>query len=135
MLQIWINKWSEDGNWKISKDFLTAKRVYRSITWIWQIKFCNGFLQCWKCVHIKSLKITAEILRGVPPLLKVCTYSPSENDNWNFARSSPTDFSLPLEPKQFSGSTNNSINYFLFDVLGFPLNEGGRFYFLLLSLL
>ena len=50
-----------------------------------------------------------EILRGVPPYLKVYTDPLPEYDNWNFARGSPTELYLPLEPTQlFSISITQS---------------------------
>ena len=45
---------------------------------------------------ISDLKRTAKILKGAPPLLIVCKYPQTEDNNHNFARGSPTKIFLNL---------------------------------------
>ena len=70
-------------------------------------QLCKNLKGCSKCGLIGDLKIRTEILQGFPSLIKVCTNPLPEYDNWNFARDSPMDFSLPLGPTQISCSSNN----------------------------
>ena len=60
---------------------------------------------------IRDVKMTHEILLGVPPVLKMCTYSLPEDDNWNFAMGSPSDLYFTLGPTQLSSSPNKSVNF------------------------
>ena len=69
------------------------------------------------------MNMEIENFQGVPSLLKICTDTLPEYDNWSFARGYPTDISFPLGLKQLSGSPNNSINFF--SVCRLSLDEGG----------
>ena len=70
------------------------------------------------------MKMATEISQGAFPPLKVCIDPLSEYNSWNFSRGYPTELSLPLGMKKFSGSPNNSITFSLMPVWRLPLDEG-----------